>query len=138
MFQGNIYFPLPLSRAADLFANFDAAVELGLHSSPYGNDARLWCFDDESQAIAAGKQFYAEQGQPVPGATNPAPVFALIHIGPIAPMALAPHFSSRIAVSRALSALVVTPEGLERIAQIVRAGSFAWNRVDMTMKLITL
>jgi hypothetical protein len=138
MFQGNIYFPLPLSRAADLFTSFDAAVEQGLFSSPYGQDDRLWCFDEESHAIAAGKQFYAEQGQSVPGALNTSPVFAVIHIGPIAPQAVAAHTQNRVGISRGLSALVITPEGLARVAQIVRVGSFAWNRVDMTMKLVTL
>jgi hypothetical protein len=137
MFQGNIYFPLPLNVAVDLFTDFDAAVANGLYTNPQGG-AELIAFDSEKAAVAAGRQLYAADAAVMPGTRVPVPVFAVVHIGPIAPMAF--HDVSRPSEAQVggETATVFAPDTVERIARIVRNGAFAWNAVNMSMKVFTL
>jgi hypothetical protein len=137
MFNGNIYFALPLSRAADLYTCFEQSVELGLFSHPSEQDGRLYYFDDEKSAVEFGRLAFADQAQPVPGATNQSPVFAVVHIGPIAPMGLPMHAQSATdLLGKPVN--VLEQSALARVAQIVRNGSFAYNAVNMSIKLFTV
>lgn len=139
MFQGNLYFPLPLALAADLYTDFDSAVANGLFSNPaHAGDGRLHCFHSEQDAVEVGRNLFRDSGAAiVPGARLEVPVFAVIHIGPIAPMGLPAHVQSETTIFDR-KALIIEPAGLERIAQIVRNGSFAYNAVNMTMKFVTV
>lgn len=137
MFNGNIYFALPLSRAADLYTCFEQAVEQGLLSHPSEQDGRLYYFDDEKSAVEFGRIAFGEQAQPVPGALNQTPLFAVVHIGPIAPMGLAAHRQSETELL-GKQVQVFDSGAVRRIAQIVRTGSFAYNSVDMSVKLFTV
>jgi hypothetical protein len=137
MFKGNIYFALPLNRAADLFTCFEQAVEQGLFSHPSEQDGRLYYFDDQKSAVEFGRLAYAGNGQPVPGALNQSPVFAVVHIGPIAPMGLAQHVQSTTDILGA-RLNVLEQSAVARVAQIVRNGAFAYNAVNMSIKLFTL
>ncbi len=137
MFNGNIYFALPLSRAADLFTCFEQAVEQGLFSHPSEQDGRLYYHDDEKTAVEFGRIAFADQAQPVPGALNQSPLFAVVHIGPIAPMGLPVHAQSN-AELLGKQVNVLESAAVARVAQIVRNGSFAYNAVNMSVKLFTV
>lgn len=139
MFQGNLYFPLPLAQAVDLYTDFDSAVANGLVSNPaYAGDGRLHCFHSEKDAIDVGRNLFLNTGATIiPGTRLEAPVFAVIHIGPIAPMGLPAHVQSEVTIFDR-KALIIEQDGVQRIAQIVRNGSFAYNAVNMTMKIVTV
>lgn len=137
MFKGNIYFALPLSRAADLYTCFEHAVENGLFSHPSEPDGRLYYFDDEKSAVAFGRAAFGDQAQPMPCALNQSPLLAVVHIGPIAPMGLPGHAQST-AELLGHKVNVLEQSAVARVAQIVSGGSFAWNAVNMSIKLFTV
>jgi hypothetical protein len=135
MFKGNVYFAVRHSEALAAFLQRDNTVANGFFTGEVG-DSNLYGFHQEADAVAYGRQRFAGDGE-----SETLGHFAVLSIGPIMPAAIASHLCTETSVQvgdKQLTQLVMTPPAVQRVAQIVAAGAFAYNRVDLAMKVFPL
>lgn len=141
MFQGNIYFVVRPSEARRIFLNSRAeTLAKGFYTSEEGG--ALVGFHNEEDAVAFGKErFRGSPDEEIQQRMMQIPAFAVISIGPIMPAAIPAHTCSETQVQigdRTVRQLTIAAPGVERIAQIVQQGAFAYNKVDLAMKLFPI
>jgi hypothetical protein len=136
MFKGNVYFAVRHSEALAAFLQRDNTVANGFFTGGEG-DSSLYAFHEEADAVAYARERFS--GDPE---TEGLGHFAVLHIGPIMPAAIASHLCSETPVTvgngKTVTQVKFEVAAVRRLAQIVAAGSFAYNRVDLSMKVFPL